>query len=170
MPISVMSCCEYNNEGHICSKTYFIQYKCCVWCYSARFPIFSSKTIKITTLYIFTYPSTWVGCDTRSIFKLILTGLNSELSFSITCHTKVEEPSLPYYLPIAGGRTVGFIPFPRILVLCEMQSYPGFELVSLCPFPTIVSITPQMPLCTMSSQLHHFYCYLKIWLKPHLIS
>ena len=33
-----------------------------------------------------------------------------------------EEPSLPYYLPIAGGRIIGFIPFPRVLVLCEMQS------------------------------------------------
>ena len=33
-----------------------------------------------------------------------------------------EEPSLSYYLPIAGGRNIGFIPFPRVLVLCEMQS------------------------------------------------
>ena len=29
---------------------------------------------------------------------------------------------LPYYLPIAGGRIIGFISFPRALVLCEMQS------------------------------------------------
>ena len=34
----------------------------------------------------------------------------------------VEEFSLPCYLPIAGGRMIEFIPFPRILVLCEMQS------------------------------------------------
>ena len=33
-----------------------------------------------------------------------------------------EEPSLPYYWPIAGGRIIGFIPFPRVLVPCEMQS------------------------------------------------
>ena len=33
-----------------------------------------------------------------------------------------EEPSPSYYLPIAGGRIIGFIPFPRVLVLCEMQS------------------------------------------------
>ena len=25
-------------------------------------------------------------------------------------------------LPIAGGRIIGFIPFPRVLLLCEMQS------------------------------------------------
>ena len=33
-----------------------------------------------------------------------------------------EEPSLSYYLPIAGGRIIGLIPFPRVLVICEMQS------------------------------------------------
>ena len=33
-----------------------------------------------------------------------------------------EKPSLSYYLPIAGGRIIGFIPFPWVLVLCEMQS------------------------------------------------
>ena len=43
-------------------------------------------------------------------------------SFSYTsCLTKAEEPSLPYYLPIAGER-IGFIPFPRVLALYEMQS------------------------------------------------
>ena len=34
-----------------------------------------------------------------------------------------EEPSLSYYLPIAGGRIIRFIPFPRVLVLCEKQSF-----------------------------------------------
>ena len=34
--------------------------------------------------------------------------------------TKAEEPSLSYYLPIAGGRIFGFIPFQKVLVLCEM--------------------------------------------------
>ena len=72
---------------------------------------------------IFTNPSARAGYDTRSIFKQSLTGLNSEFSFFLTsCLTKAEEPSLPYYLPIAGGRIIGFIPFPRVLVLCEMQS------------------------------------------------
>ena len=56
-------------------------------------------------------------------FKRSLTGLNSEFSFSYTsCLTKAEEPNLSYYLPIAGGGIFGFIPFPRVLVLCEMQS------------------------------------------------
>ena len=71
----------------------------------------------------FTNPSARAGYDTRSIFKRSLTGLNSEFSISKTsCLTKAEEPGLPYYLPIAGGRMIGFIPFQRILVLCEMQS------------------------------------------------
>ena len=72
---------------------------------------------------IFTNPSARAGFDTRSIFKRILTGLNSEFSFSQTsCLTKAEDSSLPYYLPIAGGRIIGFIPVPRVLVQCEMQS------------------------------------------------
>ena len=59
-----------------------------------------------------------------TIFKRSLTGLNSEFSFSYTSWlTKAEEPSLPYYLPIARGRIIRFIPFPRVLVLCEMQSF-----------------------------------------------
>ena len=71
----------------------------------------------------FTNPSARAGYDTRSIFKRSLTGLNSEFSFSSTsCLNRAEEPSLPYYLPIAGRRIFGFIPFPRVLVLCEMQS------------------------------------------------
>ena len=68
-------------------------------------------------------PSARAGYDTRSVFKRSLTGLKSEFSFSKTTNsTKAEEPSLPYYLPIARGRINGFILFPRVLVLCEMQS------------------------------------------------
>ncbi len=68
-------------------------------------------------------PSARAGYDTRSIFKRSLTGFNSEFSFSYTSFlTKAEEPSLSYYLSIVGGRIIGFIPFPRVLVLCEMQS------------------------------------------------
>ena len=71
------------------------------------------------------YPTPPLGQDMTQgqYFKRSLTGLNSEFSFSYTCClTKAEESSLPYYLPIAGGRIIEFIPFPRVLVLCEMQS------------------------------------------------
>ena len=72
---------------------------------------------------LFTNPFARAGYDTSSIFKRSLTGLNSEFSFSLTSYlTKAEELCLSYYLPIAGGRIIGFIPFPRVLVLCEMQS------------------------------------------------
>ena len=67
-------------------------------------------------------PSARAGYDTRSIFKRSLTGWNSEYSFSETSwFIKAEEPNLPYYLPVAGGRIIGFIHFPMVLVLCEMQ-------------------------------------------------
>ena len=68
-------------------------------------------------------PFAWVEWETKAICKQSLTGLNSEFAFSLTgCQTKVKEPSLPYYLSIAGGRVIGFIPFPKVLVLCEMQT------------------------------------------------
>ena len=54
-------------------------------------------------------------------FKQSLTGLNSEFSFSKTgCYTKVKEHSLPYYAPIAGRRIIRLIPFPMVLLPCEM--------------------------------------------------
>ena len=83
---------------------------------------YNSSIKKKKSTPIFTNPSGRAGHDTKSIFKQNLTGLNSGFSFSYTsCLTKAEEPSLPHYLPIAGTRTIGFIPFPRVLVLCEMQ-------------------------------------------------
>ena len=88
-----------------------------LWCMEERF----SLTLD-PYLIIFTNPSARAGYDIRSVFKRSLTGFNSEFSFSKTSYlTKAEEPSLPYYLSIAGGRIIGFIPFPRVLVLCEMQ-------------------------------------------------
>ena len=92
--------------------------------FSLNSPIFETNAIYLFVyLSIFPNPSARARYDTRSIFKRSLTGLNSEFSFSHTsCLTKAKELSLPYYLPIAGGRIIGFIPFPRVLVLCEMQS------------------------------------------------
>ena len=81
-----------------------------------------SNLQSLTSINLLSYlpnPSTRAGHDTMSILKW---SLNSEFSFKTGCLTKAEEPSLPYYLPIAGGRIIGFIPFPRVLVLCEMQS------------------------------------------------
>ena len=73
--------------------------------------------------YIYPTPPLGQYMTQGHFFKRSLTGLNSEFSFSWTsCLTKAEEPSLPYYLPIAGRRIIGFIPFPKILVVCEMQS------------------------------------------------
>ena len=72
----------------------------------------------------YSYSASWAGI-TRRIPSLSspTVGLNSEFSFSKTsCHTKVKEPSLLYYLLIAGEKTVEFISFPRILTLCEMQT------------------------------------------------
>ena len=93
------------------------------WSLFLRYKSLSSTNyIKVRLPYLPTPP---LGQDMTQgqFFKRSLTGLNSEFSFSYTsCLTKAEELSLSYYLPIAGGRITGSIPFPRVLVLCEMQS------------------------------------------------
>ena len=40
----------------------------------------------------------------------------------IGSHTNVKKLSLPYYLPLAGRRIFGFIPFLRVLARWEMQT------------------------------------------------
>ena len=115
-------------------------------------------------IFIFTNPSARARYDTRSIFKRSLTGLNSEFSFSWTsCLTKAEEPSLPYYLPIDGGRIIGFIPFPRVLVLCEMLS------VSSRIWPRVaVSISyDNNHYITGTSTIALIYIYIYIYIFTH---
>ena len=81
------------------------------------------KLYSSTHIHIYPTPPLRQDMTQVQIFRRSLTGLNSKFSFSYSsCLTKAEEPSLPYYLPIAGGRIIGFIPFPRVLVLYEMQS------------------------------------------------
>ena len=104
------------------SKPFFFIF----WKYLIKFPPSLLHARKVFTflypyLSIFTNPSARAEYDTRSFFKRSSIGLNSEFSLT-SCLTKAEEPSLHYYLPIAGGRIIGFIPFPRVLVQCEMQS------------------------------------------------
>ena len=89
---------------------------------SLFFFFFFLQAILRFSVTILSNPSARAGYDTKSISKRSLTGLNSEISFSKTSrHSKAEEISLSYYLPITGERIIGFIPFPRVLVLCEIQ-------------------------------------------------
>ena len=65
---------------------------------------------------MYSYVSVREAFDIWSIFKQILTGLDSVFLL-------LER--LPYqdcYLPIAGGKIIGFIPFLRVLESCDMQT------------------------------------------------
>ena len=95
-------------------------------------------------IYILVYIYIYI-CNTRSFFKCGLTFFQvwfiqhkvilqvwfnilssvvySDFSFSWTNHhTKAEEPTLSYYLLIAGAGIIGFIPFPKVLALYKMQT------------------------------------------------
>ena len=82
-----------------------------------------NRMLKYKIYYVCTNPFAWAGCDTRSIFKWRLTGLNSDSSFSqSSCHAKVNEPSLLFYLFTDLERIVEFLPFLRALASWEMQT------------------------------------------------
>ena len=91
----------------------------------------------IQIIYIYTNVSTRAGCNTRS--------------------TKAKENSLPYYLPIAGGRIIGFIPFPRVLVLCGMQSTSSNIWTSIA-----VSISYNDNHYTMRTSQIYMYIYMNM--------
>ena len=58
----------------------------------------------------------------------LLVALDYGRQLYFTYYTNVEEPNLPYYLPIVGGRMVEFINFPGVSALCEMQiAFQGFN-------------------------------------------
>ena len=107
------------------------------------------KNFHTTVIYVSMYlpnPSSHSGCEASPIFKQSLTGLNSEISFTSTgCLIKAKEPSLLNYLHIAEGRIIGFISRDYKCKVKSSQHRPGFELVSLCPVPTTITITPRAP-------------------------
>ena len=93
-----------------------------------------------------------------------------------------EEPSLSYYLPIAGGRIIGFIPFPRVLVLCEMQSVSSRIWTRIAVFisygdndyttgTSIVGMGLQLGLYTLKPAWHYCIIYstqVQVRLLPSL--
>ena len=82
--------------------------------------VFLCPSLFILKSYLPTPP---LGQDmTQGQFLSSLTGLNSVFLLLDKLPHQGWRTQLPYYLPIAGGRIIGFIPFPRVLVLCEMQS------------------------------------------------
>ena len=69
-----------------------------------KFLLLDKEKIPTLTVCIYSTVLLWSECDTNSIFKGNLIGLNPEFSFFYTdWYTKVEEYSLPYYLPMAGS-------------------------------------------------------------------
>ena len=108
---------------------------------------FMQCRVRTELMYIFTYRTERGGCITMSLFKRSVSGLNSEFCFSWTsCHTKVEELSLPYYLQISSRRIIGFMPFPRILACVKSHTVPfSIWFMSMHSFPKTVSITSRTP-------------------------
>ena len=74
-------------------------------------------------LYVFTQPLRHKQDVSKGQFLSGIQFVWIQFSLSLTsCHTTVKEPSLSYYLLMAGRRIIGFIPFPKVLVLSERQT------------------------------------------------
>ena len=83
----------------------------------------AEKNVYVLPVSIFTDPSARAGYDTRSIFKRSLIGFEFRVFLLLDkLPHQMKNLVCPTILPLAGGRIIGFIPFPRVLVLCEMQS------------------------------------------------
>ena len=104
-------------------------------------------------------PSALAGRKKWSVFKRSSTG--SELSFLPNCHTKVEEPRLPYYLSHSWIPT-----FSKSISKYEQPSL-GFEPVSPCSFSMAITITlPEIPWNTLLSTTSVFFTVYSLkWSK-----
>ena len=91
---------------------------------------------------IFTNPSALAGYDTKSILNRVWQVWIQRFHSPRLVASSRRKISLPFYLPIAGGKIIGFIPFLRVLVLCEMSSvsYRIWTRVAVT-----ITITPRAP-------------------------
>ena len=80
-----------------------------------------SAGFRIHQLYAFTKPFAWAGGDIGSVFKWSFNRfwIQRFPSRSVVI-PRIKNSVCPTFLPITGRRIVGFIPFPRVLALCEM--------------------------------------------------
>ena len=87
-------------------------------------------------------PSARVGSDTKSVFKLILLGFNSNISFSKTgCHTKFKGLTLTNYSWKANRWIHNFLKGTR-----AMGNANNFvQDLNSCPYPTTETVAPRTP-------------------------
>ena len=60
--------------------------------------------------------------NTRSIFKLSILGLNSDFSFLTDCLLRLKIQFTLLFTHNWGEKTVGFMPFPAVLIQNKMQA------------------------------------------------
>ena len=122
-------------------------------------------------IYIYIYIYIWILPEFNSVFFLL-----DQLPY------QALRASLPYYLSIAGRRIVGFIPFPKVLVLSEMQkasssiwtlvalsiSFYGNDYTAtayICiSWPTVVKANPKAPFSIATTLKHRGGCYFFPWM------
>ena len=124
--------------------------------------LFKNSPYSLKEAWIYPAPRPQAGCDTRTIFKRIMTGLNSEFSLS-----KTKELNLANYSPIIRGEKRCIHAVPQRRVKYKLPR-PKFEFRS----PIHMSITViSVPPCWKGWQVP---CSFSFWLdyelfNPHLL-
>ena len=88
-----------------CALSYIIVQRPSPCCGRHKSHSFNLSTVKVIISW---YSSTGPNCYLHRCISYFDSLPGSEVNMQ-----QAEEPSLPYYLPIAGGRIIGFIPFPK---------------------------------------------------------
>ena len=125
------------------------------------FPTAKTITPRAAPFFLPTIP---LGKDMiqGQFFKRSLTGFNTEFSFSLTnCYTKAEEPSQPYYLPIAGERII--TPQAHISIYIERERERERECVCLLFFPCV-----NRSLCMLRSMFYTVSFWYSFFVKRHI--
>ena len=116
-------------------------------------------------IYIYIYQSVCTGrMQHKFNFKRSLTGLKTEISFSLTnCLMKAKEPSIPYYLHLAWRIIIGLISFVGVLELCEMQiaSSRNWTRVDVTISHTYIHTYIHTPIYTYIHTRIHTYMFWK---------
>ena len=116
-------------------------------------------------IYIYIYTTSLHDEDViQTQFLSGVLEVSNPFSFSLTgLLTKVLVPDRPYYLPIAAGRTDGFLYFPRVLALWEMQITSYWIWTRLT-----VSISYHDNYHITSLTLAQIYIYIYIYACTHI--
>ena len=111
----------------LCKGTIVILDWCKIYfCIKSVFEFTNLKTktsfIYKSNNYVLTKPTAWAGCDTRSILSRVQQVWSQSFPSRLVVIPRSKSSVCPPLYPWLEGGIIGFIPFPKVLTVCEMQT------------------------------------------------